>query len=62
MNWRPPSLSELTTMIFDIKLTHLGLKASNHKYFKLTGLNIFDESISFVFCKSIGVSITKKVS
>ena len=29
INWRPPSLSELTPMIFDMRITHLGLEASN---------------------------------
>ena len=28
-NWRPPSLSELTLVIFDMELTHLGSEASN---------------------------------
>ena len=28
-NWRPPSLSELTPMIFVMGLTHLGSEASN---------------------------------
>ena len=27
--WMPPSLSELTTMIFNMGLTHLGSEASN---------------------------------
>ena len=26
--WKPPSLSELTPMIFDMGLTHLGLEAT----------------------------------
>ena len=30
-NWRPPSLSELTAMIFNTGLTHLGSEASNCK-------------------------------
>ena len=29
LNWTPPSLSELTPMIFNMGLTHLGLEASN---------------------------------
>ena len=33
INWRPPSLSELTSMIFDIGLTHLGSEASNYPFF-----------------------------
>ena len=28
--WRPPSLSELTPMIFNTGLTHLGSEASNY--------------------------------
>ena len=28
-NWRPPSLSKLTPIIFNMRLTHLGLDASN---------------------------------
>ena len=43
--WRPPSLSELTPMIFNIGLIHLGLEASI-KYIlfqlkKLSKTNIF---------------------
>ena len=30
MNWRPPSQSELTPMLFNTGLTHLGLEASNY--------------------------------
>ena len=33
-NWKLPSLSELTPMIFDIGLTHLGSKASNFSFIK----------------------------
>ena len=39
--WRPPELSELTPMIFDMKLTHLGSEASiynkisNNTYMKI---------------------------
>ena len=29
--WRPPSLSELTPMILDMGLTHLGSKASKYR-------------------------------
>ena len=29
--WRPPSLSELTPMIFDMGLTHLGSEASKYQ-------------------------------
>ena len=29
-NWRPPSLSELTPVIPNMKLTHLGTEASNY--------------------------------
>ena len=34
MKWRPPSLSELSPIIFHIELTHLGLKVYkyNNKY------------------------------
>ena len=28
--WKPPSLSELISMIFDMGLTYLGLEASNY--------------------------------
>ena len=28
-NWRPPSLNELTPIIFDTEMTHLGSEASN---------------------------------
>ena len=28
VKWRPPSLSELTPMVFNTGLTHLGLKAT----------------------------------
>ena len=27
MKWRPPILNELTTILFDMELTHLGLEA-----------------------------------
>ena len=30
INWRPPSQSTLTPMIFNMGLTHLGLEASNY--------------------------------
>ena len=30
VNWRPPSLSQLTPMIFDMGLTHLGSEAFNY--------------------------------
>ena len=30
LNWRPPSLSELTQMIFNVGLTHLGSETSNY--------------------------------
>ena len=30
--WRPPSLSELTPMIFNTGLTHLGSEASKYKF------------------------------
>ena len=30
-NWRPPTLSELTTIIFNMELTILGLEASKSK-------------------------------
>ena len=29
-NWRPPNLSELTPIIFNMELTHFGLEASNY--------------------------------
>ena len=29
ITWRPPSLSELTPMIFNMRLTHLGSEASD---------------------------------
>ena len=31
-NWRPPRLSELTPMISNTGLTHLGSEASNYIY------------------------------
>ena len=31
INWRPPSLSELTIMIFDMGLNNLGSEVSNYK-------------------------------
>ena len=30
INWRPPRLSELTPIIFNIELAHLGSEASNY--------------------------------
>ena len=30
-NWGPPSLSELTSIMFNVQLTHLGLEAFNYK-------------------------------
>ena len=30
VKWRPPSLSELTPIISNMRLTHLGLEASNY--------------------------------
>ena len=34
VNWRPPSLSELTPMIFNMGLTYLGSEASNYSKIK----------------------------
>ena len=45
--WRPPSLSELTPMIFNTGLTHLGLEAS----ISCIGMNnIMHKTVSLV-CK-----------
>ena len=39
LNWRPPSLSELTPMLFNTGLTHLGSEASISKIDKYILIN-----------------------
>ena len=48
MKWRPPSLSELNLVIFNMELTHLGSKASKYKL-KLCQLAI-QPSINLCSC------------
>ena len=38
--WRPPSLSELTQMIFNKGLTHLGSEASIYHFYSIIWINL----------------------
>ena len=45
MKWRPPSLSELSSIIFNMELAHLGSEASIYFYMKNTLIQ-FSEDIT----------------
>ena len=51
MIWRPPSLSELTPMILDIGLTHLGSWVSIFNYLIINNQNFEDEINIILYLK-----------
>ena len=54
-NWRPPSLSELTPMLFNTGLTHLGSEASNS--ISLGLLSYMLASRLYILWKYINISV-----
>ena len=61
-NWRPSNLSELTPIIFNIELNHLGSEAPNyetkHSVRSTMTIPVYLKSASWGKCK---LSFTKKV-
>ena len=56
MSWRSPSLTELTAMIFNMRLTHLDSVASNYK----TLSNVFrclDLFLNFIFQSKLFINL-----
>ena len=45
--WRPPSLSELTPIIFNIEMNNLGLDASKYPYVIIMKISHFHNLINY---------------